>query len=112
AEIGASVRLGDVTDAASIRDAAAGCDGAFHCAGLVSRDPADAEAMYRVHVDGTKITLAALKEAGVRRVVLASTSGIIAVSSDPDAVASEDDEAPMDVLARWPYYRSKLYAER
>ena len=30
-------RRGDVNDGASVRDAAAGCDAAFHCAGLVSR---------------------------------------------------------------------------
>ena len=33
---------GDVLDAARIRDAAAGCEGAFHCAGKVSRRPEDA----------------------------------------------------------------------
>ena len=52
-----TVRLGDVLDAASIRDAAAGCEGVFHCAGKVSRKPEDAEELYRVHVEGTKITL-------------------------------------------------------
>jgi dihydroflavonol-4-reductase len=106
------VRLGDVLDAASVRDAAAGCDGAFHCAGRVSRDPADAEILYRLHVDGTKVTLDALRAAGVARVVVASTSGTVAVSRDPDRIATEDDEPPMDLIARWPYYRSKLFAER
>jgi nucleoside-diphosphate-sugar epimerase len=107
-----TVRLGDVTDVSSIRDAASGCDGAFHCAGLVSRDPADAEAMYRVHVDGTKATMEALRRAGVARVVVASTSGTIAVSADKEAVADEETAAPVDLVSRWPYYRSKLYAER
>jgi dihydroflavonol-4-reductase len=107
-----TLRHGDVTDAAAIRDAAAGWAGAFHCAGKVSRDVADAEAMYRVHVDGTKITLEALRQAGVPRVVVASTSGTVAVSTDRDAVATEDTPAPVDLLARWPYYRSKLYAEQ
>jgi dihydroflavonol-4-reductase len=109
---GVTVRRGDVCDAGSVRDAAAGCDGAFHAAGLVSRNPADAEAMYRVHVDGTKATLGALTEAKVRRVVVASTSGVVAVSDDPDRIATEDDAPPMDLIARWPYYRSKLFGER
>ncbi len=110
--LGATVRLGDVLDGGSVRDAAGGCEGAFHCAGKVSRDAADGEAMYRVHVDGTKATLEALRAAGVRRVVYASTSGTIAVSADPDAVADEGSPAPSDIIARWPYYRSKLYGER
>lgn len=109
---GVTLRRGDVTDAASVRDAAAGCELAYHAAGLVSRDPADAEAMYRVHVDGTKATLGALEEIGVRRVVVASTSGTIAVSDDPEAVRDETAPAPMDHIARWPYYRSKLFGER
>ena len=38
---------GDVLDPAAVRAAAAGCDGAFHCAGKVSRKPGDAEALSR-----------------------------------------------------------------
>ena len=99
-------------DAASVRDAAAGCDGVFHCAGRVSRKPEDAEALQRVHVEGNKVTLDACKAAGVKRAVVASTSGTIAVSRDPDAVLDERAPEPFDLVAGWPYYRSKLYAER
>ncbi len=109
---GAIARRGDVLDEASIRDAAAGCAGAFHCAGKVSRDPADAASLYEVHVDGTKRTLAACRAAGVKRVVVASSSGTIAVSDDPDHVATENDETPLGILQRWPYYRAKLFAEK
>ncbi|HVY46691.1 MAG TPA: NAD-dependent epimerase/dehydratase family protein [Minicystis sp.] len=106
-----TVRLGDVLDAGSVRDAAAGCDGVFHCAGKVSRRPEDAEALYRVHVEGTKIALDACREAGVRRADDASTSGVVAVSRE-EQVIDERAPAPVDLLARWPYYRSKLYAEK
>jgi dihydroflavonol-4-reductase len=112
AEAGVVVRRGDVLDAASVREAAAGCQGLFHCAGKVSRKPEDAEELYRVHVEGTKITLDAAREAGITRAVVASTSGIVAVSKDSDDVRGEDAETPIDLIARWPYYRSKLYAER
>ncbi|MGH7294754.1 MAG: NAD-dependent epimerase/dehydratase family protein, partial [Polyangiaceae bacterium] len=105
-------RGGDVLDGGRVKAAAQGCDGAFHCAGKVSRRPEDAEALYRLHVEGTKSVLEACEAAGVRRVVIASTSGTIAVSESPEHVATEDDEAPMGLLARWPYYRSKLFAER
>jgi dihydroflavonol-4-reductase len=108
---GVTVRFGDVMNVESMKDAAAGCDGAFHCAGLVSRDQRDAEAMYRVHVDGTRSVLTALAEAGVRRVVVASTSGVNAVSARPDHVANEDTPPPTALTMRWPYYRSKHFAE-
>jgi dihydroflavonol-4-reductase len=103
---------GDVLDAEAVKTAAQGCEGAFHCAGKVSRRPQDAEALYRLHVEGTKSVLDACEAAGVKRVVVASTSGTVAVSDTADHVATEDDEAPMGLLARWPYYRSKLFAER
>lgn len=107
-----TVRLGDVTVYASVRDAVDGCDGVFHCAGKVSRHIADAETMYRVHVEGTRTVLKAMRDAGVPRVVVASTSGTIAVSDDPDHIATESTTTPTELVTRWPYYRSKLYAEQ
>ncbi len=107
-----TVRTGDVLDAAAIREAAQGCELAVHAAGHVSRNPDDAESLYRVHVDGTKTVLDACRDAGVGRVVHVSTSGTIAVSDDPDAVATETDETPIGLIQRWPYYRAKLFAEQ
>ena len=103
---------GDVLDARLVTAAAAGCDGAFHCAGKVSRRPADAEELYRIHVEGTKTVLDACASAGVSRVVVASTSGTVAVSEAPGRIATEDDPPPLAIVSRWPYYRAKLYAER
>jgi dihydroflavonol-4-reductase len=34
------------------------------------------------------------------------------VSRDADSVADESCRAPLEIIARWPYYRTKLYAER
>jgi dihydroflavonol-4-reductase len=103
---------GDVLDAKSVGEAAAGCRAVLHCAGRVSRKPEDAEALYELHVRGTKTVLDACAEAGVARVVVASTSGTVAVSDDPDHVGREDDAAPIGIVSRWPYYRAKLFAER
>lgn len=108
----AIARGGDVLDEASVRDAIAGCQGVFHCAGFVSRKAEDAEALHAVHVRGTKNVLAAARAAGVKRVVHASTSGTVAVSDDPDHIATEADETPIGIINRWPYYRAKLFAER
>jgi dihydroflavonol-4-reductase len=103
---------GDVLDGARVRAAAAGCAGVFHCAGKVSRRREDAEELYRVHVEGTRTVLDACEAAGVARMVLVSTSGTIAVSETADEVADESRPAPIGLIARWPYYRAKLFAER
>jgi dihydroflavonol-4-reductase len=103
---------GDVLDRASIEAAVLGTDGVFHCAGKVSRRPEDAELLQRLHVEGTKNVLDAAIAKGVRRAVVASTSGTIAVGDDPDRIYSEEDEPPIGLLNRWPYYRSKLFAEK
>ncbi len=103
---------GDVLDEGRLRREAVGCDGVFHCAGVVSRKPEDAEALYRVHVEGTRIVLDACAAAGVRRAVVASTSGVVAVGEDPEHVSTETDETPYALVSRWPYYRSKLFAEQ
>jgi dihydroflavonol-4-reductase len=108
---GVRVVRGDVLDADAVGRAAAGTRGVFHCAGRVSRRPEDAEQLHHLHVGGTRSVLAAAKRASVRRVVVASTSGTVAVSADPNHIATEADPAPFALLSRWPYYRSKLYAE-
>jgi len=109
---GVTVKRGDVLDRASVLAAAHGCEGVYHAAGKVSRLSSDAEELYKLHVDGTRNVLAASREAGVQRVVVASTSGTIAVSEDPEHIATERDEPPVALISRWPYYRAKLYAER
>jgi dihydroflavonol-4-reductase len=102
----------DVLDAGAVEASARGVDGAFLCTGMVSRSKDDAEQLHRLHVLGTRSALAGLKAAGVRRMVLASTSGTMAVGTDPKRIFTEDDEAPLELIASWPYYRTKLFAER
>ena len=109
--MGVTYVKGDILDAASVEAAAKGCDALFHCAGKVSRNPDDAEILQRLHVDGTKITLDAARRAGIKRAVVASTSGTIAVTDNPKEVKSEDEPAPLSLIGKWPYYRSKLFGE-
>src|SRR5690606_33882261 len=106
------VRPLDLLDTAAVAESARGVDGAFLASGKVSRDKALAEVLHRDNVLAARSALAGLRRAGVRRVVVASTSGTIAVSSDPKAIPDETARAPLELIARWPYYRSKLYAER
>ena len=102
---------GDVRDAATVARALEGVQGVYHLAGLVSRDPADARKMYELHVDGTRHLLGAAEKTGVKRIVLASSSGTIGVSRTRK-VATEDDDYPIETVGRWPYYLSKIYEEK
>lgn len=103
--------LGDVTEAESCARLLADREVLIHLAGLVSREAAEGPLMYRLHVEGTRTLLTAAAEARVDRVILASTSGTIAVSRT-DRVGTEADDYPLVTVARWPYYLSKIYQEK
>lgn len=109
---GVTAVAGDILDADSLKAAAVGCGAVFHCAGVVSRDPDDGELLWRTHVLGTRNAVQAAKAAGAKRFVLASTSGTVAISEDATRVSREDDPTPYALIERFPYYRSKLYAEQ
>lgn len=117
--LGDVVREGDLPEdgagapravSASLVGAMEGVDALVHLAGFVSRDPADGQRMMRLHVDGTRRALEAAARAGVRRVVVASTSGTSAVSRSPVAL---DERAPYAhaLLGSSPYHLSNIYKE-
>lgn len=105
------IAKGSVTSAADMARAMDGVDRVYHLAGLVSYKPAEAHRMYDVHVVGTRTVCEAAARAGVKRIVMSSTSGIVAVSTRADEFPDETSPAPMDIIARWPYYASKQYQE-
>jgi dihydroflavonol-4-reductase len=109
---GLPVQAVDVLDSAAVAESARGCDGAFLATGKVTRDRDAGEELHRAHVLGTRGALRGLRSAGVPRVVVASTSGTVAVSTDSAQIADENAHVPLELVAMWPYYRSKLYAER
>lgn len=113
---GVEVRIGDVVqdleDAAPLSESMAGADVLYHLAGFVSRHPGDGRRMMRVHVDGTRRVLEAARQAGIRRVVLASSSGTVAVSRSPEPILDESAPYAVDVVGSWPYYLSKIYQEK
>jgi dihydroflavonol-4-reductase len=103
--------VGSVTDADDIANAVRGVSAILHLAGKVSRDNSDAAVMSKVHVQGTRLLCEAAKEAGVKTMILASSSGTIAVSED-DQVRDETFPPPVEIISRWAYYASKYYQER
>ena len=102
---------GSVTNIDDVANAVRGAGMIFHLAGKVSRDNNDAVLMNKIHVQGTRLLCEAAKEAGVKTMVLASSSGTIAVSED-DQVHDETYPAPVEIISRWAYYASKYYQER
>ncbi|MBA2385219.1 MAG: NAD(P)H-binding protein [Actinobacteria bacterium] len=84
---------GDVTDAESMRSAAAGCEAVVHLVALLNGSPRDFE---RVMEEGTRNVIAAAQEAGAaRRFVLMSALGT--------------SEQTKDLV---PYYRAKWTMEQ
>lgn len=102
---------GSVAEPTEVADAVKGVSVIFHLAGKVSRDNEDALAMNRVHVTGTRLLCGAAKEAGVKTMILASSSGTIAVSEEPEVI-DESYPPPVEIISRWAYYASKYYQER
>lgn len=102
---------GSLTEPEVAERAVAGVQRVYHLAGRVSRNREDARAMYAVHVDGTRHLCEAARAEGVGRIVLASTSGTVAVAAD-DTPRDESAPSPLAVIARWPYYASKHYQEQ
>ncbi len=102
---------GTVTSREDVAKACKNVSAIFHLAGKVSRDNDDASAMNRVHLEGTRLLCEAAQEAGVATMVLASSSGTIAVSGD-ELTVDETYPQPVEILTRWAYYASKYYQER
>ncbi len=102
----------DVVKGRGLKAAFARADVVIHAAGRVSHVLECAKETWDVHVVGTQNVLDAASSAKVGRVVLISTSGTVAVSTDPMSMGVETDPAPEALISRWPYYRSKLYAEQ
>ncbi|QDT53998.1 3 beta-hydroxysteroid dehydrogenase/Delta 5--_4-isomerase [Caulifigura coniformis] len=82
---------GDVTDPASLDEAARGCDVVIHVTGIVDEKPPEIT-FERVNVEGTRHVLEASSRAGVKRFVFISSLGADRGTS--------------------PYHRSKIEAEQ
>ena len=109
--LGAEIARAPLEDRDGVRRALEGVEAVLHLAGRVSFDPKDPAELYRLHVEGTRLLLEDCRQAGVGRFVLASSSGTVAVSRT-ERIATEEDDYPISVVGRWPYYLSKIYQEK
>lgn len=73
----------DITDNAALRRAFAGCDAVIHLAAIPNPRTSTPETTFRVNTHGTWNVMEAAEEAGVRRVVLASSDATYGLSYNP-----------------------------
>jgi dihydroflavonol-4-reductase len=102
--------LGDVTEPDALARACAGVDAVFHVAAVATYWRSDIKHMYRVNVDGTRNVLNAARDAGVKRVVVTSSSAAVGRAPFGGMV----DEAHVYDVPRdeYPYGHSKVLAEQ
>jgi dihydroflavonol-4-reductase len=109
--LGVETLEGSITKESDVKRAVEGINEIYHLAGKVSREREEAREMYQVHVEGTRLLCDAAKAADVKTIVLASTSGTLAVTADGETTPDESYPPPLEIISRWPYYASKLYQE-
>ncbi len=110
---GVNTLTGSVTEAVawSAEPLLKGLRGIFHLAALVRHSRRDSGEVYRTNVEGTlgMVRLAATHRC---RMIFVSTSGTVGRFRSPDDSAAEEAPYCDDEVARWPYYRSKILAEK
>jgi len=107
--LGADVIEGDVTDEASLRGAATGCDRIYHLAGVVSHRQRDRRLLEAVNVRGTGNVLAAA-DPGARVVHVSSIAAVGPVAS-PHQRADEQHVFPAEANDL-PYSGTKRAGEK
>jgi dihydroflavonol-4-reductase len=99
---------GDIRDCDSMKKALKGCDTLYLTAAYFAHWAPDPKLLYEVNVGGTKATLKAALEAGVKKVVYTSTNNAIAASGP---VPANEEKAFNYWEARDHYSMSKYIAE-
>ena len=98
----------DLLDASRLAAALEGCDALVHCAAVYAYGPGHAAEVDRVNIEGTRVVVEAAAAAGVRRLVVTSSS--VTRGSSPLPLARTED----DRLGSEPtpvYYASKVAQE-
>jgi dihydroflavonol-4-reductase len=109
AELDVELVGGDLRDASSVEQAAAGCDHIFHVAAdyrLWTANPAE---MYASNVEGTRNIMRAGRAVGAQRIVYCSTVGAIGMRKG--IIADEASPVSVDDM-KGHYKRSKFLAEQ
>jgi dihydroflavonol-4-reductase len=104
---GVGVSRGDVTDPASVRAAAEGCEVVFNAMGIPEQWVADEGVFERVNARGAETVARAAREAGARRMVHTSTIDVFEADADGRLDETRVARTPKNTA----YERSKQHAE-
>ena len=100
---------GDVLDPTLLADEMGGVEEVYHCAGMVSFNPARREQMFRINVDGTANVVNACIAAGVRKICHVSSVSALGRKRDDQVVTESARWSPEANLSN--YGESKFLAE-
>ncbi|MBK8969554.1 MAG: NAD-dependent epimerase/dehydratase family protein [Lewinellaceae bacterium] len=92
-----------------LQQAMTGCSEVYHIAALAGVWHPDPQAFHKINVQGSLNILEAARRAGIRRVVLTSTAGVMGPTPDGSPVQEHTNTNPDLTTA---YERSKLEAEQ
>ena len=106
--LGVEVQRGDLTDAAAVRRACAGCELVFHNAARAAVWGSYA-AFHGPNVVGTRHVLDACRQEGVGRLVFTSTASVVFGRRD---ICGGDESLPYPARPASPYAATKAEAER
>ncbi len=102
---------GSVTETAGWADQLPPLAGIFHLAALVRHSRRAPEEVYATNVEGS-LNMVRLAAAHKCRLVMLSTSGTVGCFDSADVVADENAAFCEETVASWPYYHSKIVAEK
>ncbi len=88
-----------------------GLQGIFHLAAVIRHSRKDPEEMVRTNVEGL-LNMIRLGAKYRCRVVFVSTSGTVGCFRSPEEWADEESPYCESVVGSWPYYHSKIQAEK
>jgi nucleoside-diphosphate-sugar epimerase len=108
AELGAEPVRGELSDPQTLRDAASGCDVAFHAAAKLG-EWGPWEEFERINVKGTRDLIDSCRAAGVGRLVHVGTEAAITAGQPLEMV---DEQAPLRPDSKAHYCASKALAEQ
>ncbi len=88
-----------------------GLSGLFHLAALVKHTRDEPEELYETNVQGT-LNMVKLAHRASCRMITVSTSGTVGCFDSPEKTANEHSPYREEEVGSWPYYDSKIRAER
>jgi dihydroflavonol-4-reductase len=106
---GAEAVPGDILDRESVRRAAQGCQGVFHCAAAYTFWSPDPAQVYRTNVEGTRNVLEAAQQAGVDRVVYTSTVSTVGLPGGSPGRGLSAEDTPVDPRRLVGHYKKSKY---